>query len=72
VQDVIAEVQGKFSAIPGVMIFANNPPAFGGSGQPVQFVVRHPDFAKLSLAMDTLVKRARQIPGCATSTPTCG
>jgi len=63
VQDVIAEVQGKFAAIPGVMIFANNPPAFGGSGQPVQFVVRHPDFAKLSLAMDTLVKRARQIPG---------
>jgi multidrug efflux pump len=62
VQDVITEVQGKFSAIPGVMIFANNPPAFG-SGQPVQFVVRHPDFAKLSLSMDTLVARARQIKG---------
>lgn len=63
VQDVINEVQPKFSAIPGVMIFANNPPAFGGSGQPVQFVVRVPDFAQLAQVMDTLTKRARQIKG---------
>ncbi len=62
VQDVIAEVQGQFFGIPGVMIFANNPPAFG-FGQPVQFVVRHPDFAKLAQVMDTLTKRARQIKG---------
>ena len=63
VQDVIAEVQGQYFGIPGVMVFANNPPAFGGFGQPVQFVVRHPDFAKLSQVMDTLTKRARQIKG---------
>jgi multidrug efflux pump len=63
VQDVIAEVQAQYFGISGVMVFANNPPAFGGFGQPVQFVVRHPDFDKLSQVMDTLTKRARQIKG---------
>jgi multidrug efflux pump len=62
-QDIIKDIQPKLSQIPGVMAFANNPPAFGGFGQPVQFVVRHPDFDQLAQAMDTLVKRARQIPG---------
>jgi multidrug efflux pump len=63
VQQVIAEVQGQYFGIPGVMVFANNPPAFGGFGQPVQFVVRHPDFTKLAQVMDTLTMRARQIKG---------
>jgi multidrug efflux pump len=63
VQDVIAEVQPKFFGIPGIFAFANNPPAFGGFGSPVQFVVRHPDYYQLAGAMDTLVTRARQIPG---------
>ena len=31
--------------------------------QPVQFVVRHPDFDVLAVGMDTLVTRARLIPG---------
>ena len=62
-QDIIKAVQPRLSQIPGVMAFANNPPAFGGYGQPVQFVVRHPDFDQLAQAMDTLVKRARQVPG---------
>jgi len=63
VQDVIAEVQPQFFMIPGIFAFANNPPAFGGFGSPVEFVVQHPDFATLGRAMDTLVTRARQIPG---------
>ena len=46
-QDVIGEVQPQFFGIPGVMAFANNPPAFGGFGKPVQFVVQHPDFDSL-------------------------
>jgi multidrug efflux pump len=62
-QEIIQAIQPKLSQIPGVMAFANNPPAFGGFGQPVQFVVRNPDFDELAEAMDTLVKRARQIPG---------
>jgi multidrug efflux pump len=62
-QQIIQAIQPKLSAIPGVLAFANNPPAFSGFGQPVQFVVKHPDFDQLALAMDTLVKRARQING---------
>jgi multidrug efflux pump len=62
VQDVIADVQPKFFAIPGVFAFANNPPAFGW-GSPVQFVVRNPDFDSLAVGMDRLVNRARSIPG---------
>ncbi len=63
VQDVIQELQPKLGAVPGVLAFASNPPAFGGWGQPVQFVVRHPDFDSLVVAMDTLLTRARQISG---------
>jgi multidrug efflux pump len=61
-QDLISEVRPQLFAIPGVFAFASNPPAFG-FGSPVQFVVRHPDFDLLAVGMDTLVKRARQIPG---------
>ncbi len=63
VQDVLAELQPKLSAVPGVLAFGSNPPAFGGFGQPVQFVVRHPDFDSLVTSMDTLIRRARQIKG---------
>jgi multidrug efflux pump len=62
IQDIIGEVQGKFFAIPGVLAFANNPPAFG-FGNPVQFVIQHPDFGVLAQGNDTLLARARQIKG---------
>jgi multidrug efflux pump len=62
VQDVLAEVQPRLMQIPGIFAFASNPPAFG-FGNPVQFVVRHPDFDSLSVAMDRLTTAARQIPG---------
>ena len=62
VQDIIGEVQPQFFGIPGVFVFANNPPAFGW-GSPVNFVVQHPDFATLAQGIDTLVKRASQIKG---------
>jgi multidrug efflux pump len=63
VQDVIGEVQPQFFGIPGIFAFANNPPAFGGFGQPVQFVVRHPNFDSLVVGMDRLIGRARTISG---------
>lgn len=63
VQQILAEVRPKLAQIPGVFAFANNPAAIGGFGSPVQFVVRHPDFAKLSAGMDSLVARARQVKG---------
>ena len=62
VQDIIEEVQGQYFAIPGVFAFANNPPAFGW-GSPVNFVIQHPDFDLLAKGNDTLLARARQIPG---------
>src|SRR5687768_6683516 len=64
VQEVIAEVQPQFFfTVPGVFAFASNPPAFGGFGQPVQFVVQNRDFEALIKGMDTLVMRAGKIPG---------
>ena len=62
VQDVLNEVMPQFMGIPGVFAFASNPPAFGW-GNPVQFVVQHPNFDSLSKAMDVFTNRARQIPG---------
>ncbi len=62
VQDIVAEVQPQYFAIPGVFAFATNPPAIGWQS-PVQFVVRHPDFDQLGAGMDALVGRAWQIPG---------
>jgi multidrug efflux pump len=62
VQEILGEIQPQFFAIPGVFVFANNPPAFGW-GSPVNFVVQHSDFAQLTQGVDTLTKRARQIPG---------
>lgn len=64
VQEILDEIQPKLFHVAGVMAFANNPPAFGrGFGSPVEFVVRHPDYDQLAVAMDTLVARARQING---------
>jgi multidrug efflux pump len=62
VQDIINEVQPQFFGIPGVFVFANNPPAFG-FGSPVNFVIQHPDFDSLSRGNDTLLARARQVAG---------
>jgi len=61
-QEIIGEIQGQYFAIPGVFAFAVQPPAFGW-GSPVNFVIQHPDFAALTKGNDTLLARARQIPG---------
>jgi multidrug efflux pump len=63
VQQIVGEVQPQFFGIPGVLAFANVPAAFGGFGQPVQYVVQNPDFALLGRTMDSLVARARTIKG---------
>ena len=64
IQEVIAEVQPQFFfGVPGVFAFATNPPAFGGFGAPIQFVVQNRDFEALIKGMDTLVARAGKIPG---------
>ena len=62
VMDVVSEVQGQYFGIPGIFAFASNPPAFGW-GSPVNFVIQHPDFELLAKGNDTLLARARQVPG---------
>jgi multidrug efflux pump len=62
-QDIIGEIQPQYFGVPGVFAFAVNPPAFGGFTPPVQFVVQNRDFDALVRGMDTLVTRARAIPG---------
>jgi multidrug efflux pump len=63
VTDILNEVRPQFMAIPGAFVFANNPPAFGGFGASVQFVVRNPNFAQLTSGMDSMLARARKIKG---------
>ncbi|HEX6104766.1 MAG TPA: efflux RND transporter permease subunit [Gemmatimonadales bacterium] len=63
VQDIMGEVQPQLFGVPGVMAFAINPPAFGGFGNPVQFVVQHSDFEQLQYAVDTMMKRIAKVPG---------
>ncbi len=62
-EQIVGQVQGELFGIPGIFAFASNPAAFGGFGNPVQFVVQNPNFALLGGVMDTFVARARQIRG---------
>jgi multidrug efflux pump len=62
-QDLQEALRPQLGRIPGALVFVNNPPAFGGFGSPVQFVVQNPDFDSLAAGMDRLIARARQIPG---------
>jgi multidrug efflux pump len=61
-EEIIGGVQAQYFGIPGVFAFAVQPPAFGW-GNPVNFVIQHPDFAELTRGNDTLLARARQVPG---------
>ncbi len=62
-QELQEALRPQMGAIAGAMVFVNNPPAFGGFGAPVRFVVQHPDFDSLAAGMDTLLTRARRIAG---------
>jgi multidrug efflux pump len=62
VEEIVGEIRGQLFGIPGVMAFAQVPPAIG-FGNPVNFVVRNPDFDSLTVGMDRFLARARQIPG---------
>ncbi|MCG8468585.1 MAG: efflux RND transporter permease subunit [Gemmatimonadetes bacterium] len=65
VDEILAEVRPQMFMIPGVFAFAANPPAIGGgfSSGSVGFVVRHPNFDSLTVAMERLTGRARGIRG---------
>ena len=63
VQDIIEELRPKLTQISGVQAFANNPPAFGGFGSPVRFIIRNPNFDSLFVGVEAMLKRARQVRG---------
>ncbi|HYU91320.1 MAG TPA: efflux RND transporter permease subunit [Gemmatimonadales bacterium] len=62
VQQTVGMLFPQLFGIAGVRAFPYAPGALGFS-QPVQFVVQHPDFARLTQAMDTFVTAARAIKG---------
>src|SRR6266566_3508256 len=62
VQQLVGMLFPQLFGLAGVQAFPYSPGALGFS-QPVQFVVQHPDIARLAQAMDTLVPRARAIKG---------
>jgi multidrug efflux pump len=62
-QDIIEVLRPQLAKIPGVLAFANNPPAFGGYGSAVQFVIRNPNFDSLFVGTQAMLSRARQIKG---------
>ncbi|HEY5987213.1 MAG TPA: efflux RND transporter permease subunit [Streptosporangiaceae bacterium] len=62
-QQIIESIRPQLAKISGVLAFANNPPAFGGYGSAVQFVIRNPNFDSLFVGMQAMLSRARQVKG---------
>ncbi len=62
-EQILAGVRPELNRISGVFAFASNPPAIGGRGQPIAFIVKHPDYDSLLVANQRLLAAARAIPG---------
>jgi multidrug efflux pump len=62
-QQIIESIRPELAKITGVLAFANNPPAFGGYGSAVQYVVRNSNFDSLFTGMQAMLARARQVKG---------
>ena len=62
VQQMVGGLFPQLMGISGVMAFPFAPGAIGFS-QPIQYVVQHPDFDKLTEMMGPFVQRASQVPG---------
>jgi multidrug efflux pump len=63
VEEILAAVRPELGQIAGVMAFASNPPAIGGRGSPIEFIVKHPNYDSLLVANERLLAAARAIPG---------
>src|SRR5690606_5747442 len=63
VEEILASVRPQLSQIAGVMAFASNPPAIGRRGQPIEFIVKHPDYDSLLAANQRLLGLARGMTG---------
>ncbi|HEY7384210.1 MAG TPA: efflux RND transporter permease subunit [Beijerinckiaceae bacterium] len=64
-QDIVAEINRGLSRIPGIRVFATNPPSLGGSGrsQPVEFVLRSSEsYDRLRGYVDAVIAEAARSP----------
>ena len=60
-QEIVAEINRGLARIPGIRVFATNPPSLGGSGrsQPVEFVLRSSEsYDKLKGYVDAVLAEA--------------
>ncbi|HJR34140.1 MAG TPA: efflux RND transporter permease subunit, partial [Gemmatimonadales bacterium] len=62
-QDIVEVLRPQLAASPGVQAFASNPPAFGGFGSPVRFIIQNPNFDSLFVGVQAMLERARQVRG---------
>jgi multidrug efflux pump len=62
-ETILAQLRPKLFGVLGAFVFMQNPPAVGGFGAPVQFIVRHPDYDSLLVANQRLLAAARTVPG---------
>lgn len=65
-QNIVAELNRGLSQIPGIRLFATNPPSLGGGGatsRPVEFVLRSSEsYAEIKNYVDTLIAAASSSP----------
>ncbi len=62
-EEILAAVRPDLNRISGVFAFASNPPAVGGRGSPLEFIVKNTDYDSLLVANQRLLAAARAIPG---------
>ncbi len=62
-ETILARLRGKLFGVEGAFVFLQNPPAVGGFGAPVQYIVRHPNYDSLLVASQRILAAARGIPG---------
>ncbi len=64
VQEIVGDIAGQISGIPGAMAFAQPPPSLGQdpSGTPIQFVIQGTNYDQLAQWRDLILERARENP----------
>lgn len=62
-EEILAVVRPQLGQISGVMAFASNPPAIGGRGSPIEFIVKNANYDSLLVANQRLLVAARALPG---------
>lgn len=64
-ETILARLRPQLAQVAGAFVFMQNPPAIGGFGAPVQYIVRNPDYDSLVVASERMLAKARGITGLA-------